>query len=186
MVIIKCLFPQIFEEEGLLAVALFPLLSELIIYSNPLTTQKSGKLFIHIYSMYALNRFRVQSSVYSSFFPFCCHFNECSKSRVFSSFYYFCVLGDPPMLTWFLQDRLGIKIRRRKSVGLVKPHFLLPVNPKRKVIYPFMKLILFTFIMPGLWWILNHEVRSYWLIAHDSKSDRSWKSHVFNMLLYLH
>ncbi|XP_053334967.1 X-ray radiation resistance-associated protein 1 [Clarias gariepinus] len=73
---------KIFEEEGLLAVALFPLLSELIIYSNPLTTQKSG---------------------------------------------------DPPMLTWFLQDRLGIKIRRRKSVGLIKPHFLLPVNPKRKI-----------------------------------------------------
>lgn len=37
-------FPQISEEESLLAVALFPVISELDIHSNPLTTQKSGKL----------------------------------------------------------------------------------------------------------------------------------------------
>ncbi|KAK3523944.1 hypothetical protein QTP70_016757, partial [Hemibagrus guttatus] len=73
---------KIFEEEALLAVALLPLLSELVIHSNPLTTQRSG---------------------------------------------------DPPMLTWFLQDRLGIKIRRKKSDDNVKPHLVLPVNPKRKV-----------------------------------------------------
>ncbi|KAG7321127.1 hypothetical protein KOW79_015542 [Hemibagrus wyckioides] len=73
---------KIFEEEALLAVALLPLLSELVIHSNPLTTQRSG---------------------------------------------------DPPMLTWFLQDRLGIKIRCKKSDNNVKPHLVLPVNLKRKV-----------------------------------------------------
>ncbi|KAB5548956.1 hypothetical protein PHYPO_G00061630 [Pangasianodon hypophthalmus] len=73
---------KIFEEEALLAVALFPLLSELVVHSNPLTTKRSG---------------------------------------------------DPPILTWFLQDRLGIKIRHKKSADIVKPHVVLPVNPKRKV-----------------------------------------------------
>ncbi|GAA6102910.1 X-ray radiation resistance-associated protein 1 isoform X1 [Tachysurus ichikawai] len=78
---------KIYEEEALLAVALLPFLSELVIHSNPLTTQRSG---------------------------------------------------DPPMLTWFLQDRLGIKIRRKKSderrkKSDVKPHLVLPVKPKRKV-----------------------------------------------------
>ncbi|XP_047661815.1 X-ray radiation resistance-associated protein 1 isoform X2 [Tachysurus fulvidraco] len=78
---------KIYEEEALLAVALLPFLTELVIHSNPLTTQRSG---------------------------------------------------DPPMLTWFLQDRLGIKIRRKKSderrkKSDVKPHLVLPVKPKRKV-----------------------------------------------------
>ncbi|XP_042567380.1 X-ray radiation resistance-associated protein 1 [Cyprinus carpio] len=35
---------EIAEEEALLPVALFPKLSELVIHSNPLTTQRSGKL----------------------------------------------------------------------------------------------------------------------------------------------
>ncbi|MBN3299184.1 XRRA1 protein, partial [Amia calva] len=73
---------KISEEEALLAVALFPSLSELVIHSNPLTTQKSG---------------------------------------------------DPPLLTGFLQNRLGIKIQRKKTVGPAKPPLVLPVNPKRKV-----------------------------------------------------
>nr|XP_015196994.1 PREDICTED: X-ray radiation resistance-associated protein 1 isoform X1 [Lepisosteus oculatus]XP_015196995.1 PREDICTED: X-ray radiation resistance-associated protein 1 isoform X1 [Lepisosteus oculatus]XP_015196997.1 PREDICTED: X-ray radiation resistance-associated protein 1 isoform X1 [Lepisosteus oculatus]XP_015196998.1 PREDICTED: X-ray radiation resistance-associated protein 1 isoform X1 [Lepisosteus oculatus] len=73
---------KITEEEVLLAVALFPSLSELVIHSNPLTTQRSG---------------------------------------------------DPPLLTSFLQNRLGIKVQRKETVGLVKPHFVVPVNPKRKV-----------------------------------------------------
>lgn len=51
------------------------------------------------------------------------------------------VLGDPPMLTWFLQDKLGIKLRRKKSADIVKPPLVFPVNPKRKVMYPFMDLI---------------------------------------------
>lgn len=45
------------------------------------------------------------------------------------------------MLTWFLQDRLGIKIRRKKSADIVKPHLVLPVNPKRKVIYPLIIIL---------------------------------------------
>ncbi|XP_062867745.1 X-ray radiation resistance-associated protein 1 [Trichomycterus rosablanca] len=74
---------KILEEEALLALALFPLLSELIIHSNPLTTQRSG---------------------------------------------------DPPLLAWFLQDRFGIRITRKKPPdSKVKPHLVLPVNPKRKV-----------------------------------------------------
>ncbi|KAG7483831.1 hypothetical protein MATL_G00042590 [Megalops atlanticus] len=73
---------RIVLEEALLAVALFPSLSELVIHSNPLTTQRSG---------------------------------------------------DPPMLTHFLQERLGIEIRRKKTAQLVKPHIVIPLNPKRKV-----------------------------------------------------
>lgn len=54
------------------------------------------------------------------------------------------------MLTWVLQERLGIKIRRKKSddIKLKKTHLVLPLNPKRKVIYPFMELIFFILIMP--------------------------------------
>ncbi|XP_052392811.1 X-ray radiation resistance-associated protein 1 [Carassius gibelio] len=73
---------EIAEEEALLPVALFPKLSELVIHSNPLTTQRSG---------------------------------------------------DPPMLTCFLQDKLGIKITRKKTTDLIKRHIVLPVDPKRKV-----------------------------------------------------
>ncbi|XP_036444286.1 X-ray radiation resistance-associated protein 1 [Colossoma macropomum] len=73
---------EIAEEEALLAVALFPMLSELVIHSNPLTTQRSG---------------------------------------------------DPPVLTCFLQNRLGINIQRKKSANVVKPHIMLPVYSKRKV-----------------------------------------------------
>ncbi|KAF4077478.1 hypothetical protein AMELA_G00208680 [Ameiurus melas] len=73
---------KIFEEDALLAVALLPLLSELLIHSNPLTTQRSGNL---------------------------------------------------PMLNWFLQDRLGIKMRLKKSADIIKPHLMLSVNPQRKV-----------------------------------------------------
>ncbi|KTG34442.1 hypothetical protein cypCar_00010937 [Cyprinus carpio] len=73
---------EIAEEEALLPVALFPKLSELVIHSNPLTTQRSG---------------------------------------------------DPPMLTCFLQDKLGIKITRKKTTDLIKRHIILPVSAKRKV-----------------------------------------------------
>ncbi|XP_051955786.1 X-ray radiation resistance-associated protein 1, partial [Xyrauchen texanus] len=73
---------EIAEEEALLPVALFPKLSELVIHSNPLTTQRSG---------------------------------------------------DPPILTCFLQDKLGIKIKRKKTTDLVKPHIALPFHPERKV-----------------------------------------------------
>uniref|UniRef100_A0A671LUB5 X-ray radiation resistance-associated protein 1-like n=1 Tax=Sinocyclocheilus anshuiensis TaxID=1608454 RepID=A0A671LUB5_9TELE len=73
---------EIAEEEALLPMALFPKLNELVIHSNPLTTQRSG---------------------------------------------------DPPMLTCFLQDKLGIKITRKKTTVLIKRHIILPVSPKRKV-----------------------------------------------------
>ncbi|XP_075054418.1 X-ray radiation resistance-associated protein 1 isoform X2 [Mixophyes fleayi] len=41
--------------------------------------------------------------------------------------------GDPPLLGNFLQQRLGIKIIRRKSTGLDKPHLIIPIKEKRKV-----------------------------------------------------
>lgn len=37
---------QIAEEEALMAVALFPMLHELDIHSNPLTTERSGNLVL--------------------------------------------------------------------------------------------------------------------------------------------
>ncbi|KAI1903514.1 hypothetical protein AGOR_G00027970 [Albula goreensis] len=80
---------KIAVEEALLAVALFPSLSQLVIHSNPLTTQRSG---------------------------------------------------DPPMLTHFLQDRLGITIQRKKIPQFVKPRIMIPVNPKRKVVTKIQKV----------------------------------------------
>ncbi|XP_070990624.1 X-ray radiation resistance-associated protein 1 isoform X1 [Oncorhynchus clarkii lewisi] len=73
---------KIVEEEALLSVALFPMLSEIVIHSNPLTTQRSG---------------------------------------------------DPPLLTYFLQERLGIRIRRKKTSEVVKPPLILCIDSKRKV-----------------------------------------------------
>ncbi|XP_044878399.1 X-ray radiation resistance-associated protein 1 isoform X1 [Mauremys mutica] len=73
---------KIKNEEDLLAVALFPSLTELTFHSNPLTTLRSG---------------------------------------------------DPPLLTSFLQHRLGIKLIRRKISKLEKPHIFIPVKAHRKV-----------------------------------------------------
>ncbi|XP_038262917.1 X-ray radiation resistance-associated protein 1 isoform X3 [Dermochelys coriacea] len=73
---------KIKNEEDLLAVALFPSLTELTFHSNPLTTLRSG---------------------------------------------------DPPLLTSFLQHRLGIKLTRRKISKLEKPHIFIPVKANRKV-----------------------------------------------------
>ncbi|XP_075775708.1 X-ray radiation resistance-associated protein 1 isoform X2 [Pelodiscus sinensis] len=41
--------------------------------------------------------------------------------------------GDPPLLTSFLQHRLGIKLIRRKISKLEKPHLLIPVKANRQV-----------------------------------------------------
>ncbi|XP_032637046.1 X-ray radiation resistance-associated protein 1 [Chelonoidis abingdonii] len=41
--------------------------------------------------------------------------------------------GDPPLLTSFLQHRLGIKLIRRKISKLEKPHIFIPVKANRKV-----------------------------------------------------
>lgn len=41
--------------------------------------------------------------------------------------------GDPPLLTKFLQDRLGIKLIRRKHFTQGKPHIFIPRKAKRKV-----------------------------------------------------
>ncbi|XP_008174447.2 X-ray radiation resistance-associated protein 1 isoform X3 [Chrysemys picta bellii] len=70
------------NEEDLLAVALFPSLTELTFHSNPLTTLRSG---------------------------------------------------DPPLLTSFLQHRLGIKLIRKKISKLEKPHIFIPIKANRKV-----------------------------------------------------
>ncbi|KAJ1120400.1 hypothetical protein NDU88_008570 [Pleurodeles waltl] len=41
--------------------------------------------------------------------------------------------GDPPLLTNFLQDRLGIKLIRKKNLEQGKPHIFIPLKAKRKV-----------------------------------------------------
>ncbi|KAJ7996678.1 hypothetical protein DPEC_G00239520 [Dallia pectoralis] len=73
---------KIVEEEALLSLALFPMLREVVIHSNPLTTQRSG---------------------------------------------------DPPLLTYFLQERLGIHIRRNKPSAVIKPLMMFPIDSKWKI-----------------------------------------------------
>ncbi|CAI9534686.1 unnamed protein product [Staurois parvus] len=41
--------------------------------------------------------------------------------------------GDPPLLKSFLQERLGVKIARKKMVAVGKPHLVIPIKEKRKV-----------------------------------------------------
>ncbi|KAF7666314.1 hypothetical protein LDENG_00109980 [Lucifuga dentata] len=73
---------KIAEEETLLAVALFPMLSEINIQSNPLTTQRSGDL---------------------------------------------------PLLTYYLQERLGITIKCKKTPEVVKLPLTASTRPNWKV-----------------------------------------------------
>ncbi|XP_035480838.1 X-ray radiation resistance-associated protein 1 isoform X2 [Scophthalmus maximus] len=73
---------RIAEEEALMAAALFPMLREIDIHSNPLTTQRSG---------------------------------------------------DPPLLTHYLRERLGITIKRRKTQEAGKPPLKVSTDPKWKV-----------------------------------------------------
>ncbi|XP_034745050.1 X-ray radiation resistance-associated protein 1 isoform X1 [Etheostoma cragini] len=73
---------KIAEEEALMAVALFPMLREIDIHSNPLTTQRSG---------------------------------------------------DPPLLTHYLHERLGITIKRKKTQEAVKLPLKVSTHPKWKV-----------------------------------------------------
>ncbi|XP_051257232.1 X-ray radiation resistance-associated protein 1 isoform X1 [Dicentrarchus labrax] len=73
---------KIAEEEALMAAALFPVLREIDIHSNPLTTQRSG---------------------------------------------------DPPLLTHYLQERLGITIKRKKTKKVVKLPLKVSTDPKWKV-----------------------------------------------------
>ncbi|XP_068572560.1 X-ray radiation resistance-associated protein 1 isoform X2 [Cebidichthys violaceus] len=73
---------KIAEEEALMAAALFPMLGEIDIHSNPLTTQRSG---------------------------------------------------DPPLLTYYLHERLGITIKRKKTQEVVKLPLKLSADPKWKV-----------------------------------------------------
>ncbi|XP_031175907.1 X-ray radiation resistance-associated protein 1 isoform X2 [Sander lucioperca] len=73
---------KIAEEEALMAVALFPMLREIDIHSNPLTTQRSG---------------------------------------------------DPPLLTYYLHERLGITIKRKKTQEAVKLPLKVSTDPKWKV-----------------------------------------------------
>ncbi|KAM6447715.1 X-ray radiation resistance-associated protein 1 isoform 2-T3 [Liasis olivaceus] len=73
---------QIEHEEDLLAVALFPSLTELTFHGNPFTTSRSG---------------------------------------------------DPPLLTSFLQNKLGIKLVRKKVSKLEKPRIFIPVKANREI-----------------------------------------------------
>ncbi|KAJ6664826.1 hypothetical protein lerEdw1_005798 [Lerista edwardsae] len=73
---------QIEHEEDLLAVALFPSLTELTFHGNPFTISRSG---------------------------------------------------DPPLLSSFLQNKLGIKLVRKKISKLEKPRIFIPIKANRKV-----------------------------------------------------
>ncbi|XP_022618418.1 X-ray radiation resistance-associated protein 1 [Seriola dumerili] len=73
---------KIAEEDALMAVILFPMLREIDIHSNPLTTKRSG---------------------------------------------------DPPLLTYYLQERLGITIKRKQIREVVKPSLKVSTNPKWQV-----------------------------------------------------
>ncbi|XP_029304202.1 X-ray radiation resistance-associated protein 1 isoform X2 [Cottoperca gobio] len=73
---------KIAEEEALMAVALFPMLQEIDIHSNPLTTQRSG---------------------------------------------------DPPLLTYYLQERLGITIKRKQTQEVGKLPLKVSADPRWKV-----------------------------------------------------
>ncbi|KAM9348900.1 X-ray radiation resistance-associated protein 1 [Symphorus nematophorus] len=73
---------KIVEEEALMAVALFPMLREIDIHSNPLTTQRSR---------------------------------------------------DPPLLTYYLQERLGITIKRKKTQEAVKLPLKVSTDSKWKL-----------------------------------------------------
>ncbi|XP_076025159.1 X-ray radiation resistance-associated protein 1 [Genypterus blacodes] len=72
---------KIAEEEALLAAVLFPLLSEIDICSNPLTTRRSG---------------------------------------------------DPPLLTYYLQERLGVTIKRKKTPDVSKLPLTASIHPRWK------------------------------------------------------
>ncbi|XP_077197289.1 X-ray radiation resistance-associated protein 1 isoform X2 [Paroedura picta] len=48
--------------------------------------------------------------------------------------------GDPPLLTSFLQDKLGIKLVRKKVSKLEKPRIFIPVKAERKVKSPLPKV----------------------------------------------
>ncbi|XP_031724990.1 X-ray radiation resistance-associated protein 1 isoform X1 [Anarrhichthys ocellatus] len=73
---------KIAEEEALMAAAVFPMLREMDIHSNPLTTQRSG---------------------------------------------------DPPLLTYYLHERLGITIKRKKTQEVAKLPLKASTDPKWKV-----------------------------------------------------
>ncbi|XP_071317002.1 X-ray radiation resistance-associated protein 1 isoform X2 [Trachinotus anak] len=75
-------YNKIAEEEALMAVALFPMLREIDIHSNPLTSLRSGDL---------------------------------------------------PLLTYYLQERLGITIKRKKTQEVVKPQLKVSTDPRWKV-----------------------------------------------------
>ncbi|CAB1413747.1 unnamed protein product [Pleuronectes platessa] len=73
---------KIAEEEALMAAAFFPMLREIDIHSNPLTTHRSG---------------------------------------------------DPPLLTYYLQERLGITLKRKETREVVKMTLKVSTVPKWKV-----------------------------------------------------
>nr|XP_019941635.1 PREDICTED: X-ray radiation resistance-associated protein 1 [Paralichthys olivaceus] len=73
---------KIAEEEALMVAAFFPMLREIDIHSNPLTTNRSG---------------------------------------------------DPPLLTYYLQERLGITIKRKETREVLRAPLKVSTDPKWKV-----------------------------------------------------
>lgn len=86
-------FHQIAEEEALMAAALFPMLRELDIHSNPLTTLRSGNPSLLLQETLFLK-------ITSAMPMLLCLWLD---------------TGDPPLLTYYLHERLGITIKRKKA-----------------------------------------------------------------------
>lgn len=98
-----------------MAAALFPMLREVDIHSNPLTTRRSGKASLFWYKRPFL---KLGSELSVQKLPSCLCLNA----------------GDPPLLTYYLQERLGITIKRKKTQEAVKKLPLkVSTDPKWKV-----------------------------------------------------
>lgn len=96
-----------------MAVALFPKLREIDIHSNPLTTRRSGNPS-WVFSFMRLF-LKIEWSTPKS--PSCICLNA----------------GDPPLLTRYLHDILGITIKRKKTREDVKLPLKVSTDPKWKV-----------------------------------------------------
>ena len=96
-----------------MAVALFPKLREIDIHSNPLTTRRSGNP--------------------SWVFPFMRLFLKIECSMLKSPSCICLNAGDPPLLTRYLHDILGITIKRKKTREDVKLPLKVSTDPKWKV-----------------------------------------------------
>ncbi|XP_071889040.1 X-ray radiation resistance-associated protein 1 isoform X2 [Anas platyrhynchos] len=97
-------FNKIAAETALLPVAFFPRLKELTFHNNPLTTTRSDPRFLLQQLSEGINPDEPLPPT-----------------------------GQPPLLTRLLQQRLGIKLVRHRSLAAGRWHFSIPLKASRKV-----------------------------------------------------